>query len=69
MPVDRAQRHFGPVSADLAQLGRQIVLEGEIAAPDARSVTHLDDLAAAMQRRNTARLAYFAFDVIRRCSA
>src|SRR5262249_5296554 len=41
-------RHFGPVFADLAQLGRQIVLDGEIAAPDERGVTHLDDLAVAM---------------------
>jgi bifunctional non-homologous end joining protein LigD len=29
-----------------------------------RGVTHLDDLAAAMQRRDTAALAYFAFDIL-----
>jgi bifunctional non-homologous end joining protein LigD len=57
-------RHFGPVFADLARLGRQIVLDGEITAPDERGVTHLDDLAAAMQRRDTAALAYFAFDIL-----
>jgi hypothetical protein len=57
-------RQFGPVFADLAQLGRQIVLDGEIAVPDERGVTHLDDLSAAMQRRDTAGLAYFAFDLL-----
>jgi ATP-dependent DNA ligase len=40
------------------------VLDGEIAAPDERGVTHLDDLAAAMQRRDTAALAFFAFDIL-----
>jgi bifunctional non-homologous end joining protein LigD len=44
-------RHFGAVFADLARLGRQILLDGEITAPDERGVTHHDDLAAAMQRR------------------
>src|SRR5947209_16974262 len=57
-------RHFGPAFADLAQLRRQIVLDGEIAVPDQRGVTHLDDLTAAMQRRGTAGLAYFAFDIL-----
>jgi bifunctional non-homologous end joining protein LigD len=32
---ERSQ-HFGPAFADLARLGRQIVLDGEIAAPDER---------------------------------
>jgi bifunctional non-homologous end joining protein LigD len=57
-------RLFGSVFADLTQLRRQIVLDGEIAAPDARGVTHLDDLLAAMQRRDTAALAYFASDIL-----
>ena len=57
-------RLFGSVFADLAQLRRQIVLDGEIAAPDARGVTHLDDLLAAMQRRDTASLVFFAFDLL-----
>ena len=52
-----SSRQFGPVFADLARLGRQVVLDGEIAAPDERGVTHLDDLSAAMQRRDTAGLA------------
>jgi hypothetical protein len=29
-------RHFGPVFGELARLGRQIVIDGEIAAPDGR---------------------------------
>jgi ATP-dependent DNA ligase len=33
-------RLFGPVFADLARIGRRVVLDGEIAAPDARGVTH-----------------------------
>jgi bifunctional non-homologous end joining protein LigD len=57
-------RHFGPVFAGLARLGRQVVLDGEITAPDERGVTHLDDLATAMQRRDTAALAFFAFDLL-----
>jgi ATP-dependent DNA ligase len=57
-------RYFGAVFADLARLGRQIVLDGEIAAPDERGVTHLDDIAAAMRRRDRAVLAYFAFDML-----
>jgi bifunctional non-homologous end joining protein LigD len=57
-------RQFGRAFSELAQLGRQIVLDGEIAAPDARGVTHLDDLAAAMPRHDTAALAYFAFDIL-----
>jgi ATP-dependent DNA ligase len=48
----------------LAALGRRIVLDGEITAPDERGVTHLDDLATAMQRRDTAALAFFAFDIL-----
>jgi bifunctional non-homologous end joining protein LigD len=57
-------RHFGAAFADLARLGRQVVLDGEITAPDERGLTHLDDLAGAMQRRDTAALAYFAFDIL-----
>jgi bifunctional non-homologous end joining protein LigD len=57
-------RQFGPAFADLARLDRQLVLDGEITAPDERGVTHLDDLAMAMQRRDTAALAFFAFDIL-----
>lgn len=39
-----------PAFGELARLGRQIVLDGEMAPPDDRGVTHLDDLATAMQR-------------------
>jgi bifunctional non-homologous end joining protein LigD len=57
-------KQFGSVFRPLAELEREVVLDGEITAPDKRGVTHLDDLAAAMQRRDTAALAYFAFDIL-----
>jgi bifunctional non-homologous end joining protein LigD len=57
-------KQFGSVFRPLAELGREIVLDGEIAAPDDRGVTHLDDLQAAIYRRDQSGLAYFAFDVL-----
>jgi bifunctional non-homologous end joining protein LigD len=48
----------------LAGLGREMVLDGEIAAPDARGVTHLGDLQEAIARREGWRLAFFAFDLL-----
>jgi bifunctional non-homologous end joining protein LigD len=35
---------FGAALAGLAELGRAMVLDGEIAAPDENGVTHLDGL-------------------------
>ena len=46
---DRAQA-FGPAVAESAELGRRFVIDGEIAAPDERGVTHLDDLAIVPER-------------------
>ena len=57
-------RQFGPVFAGLLELEREIVLDGEIAAPDDRGVTHLDDLAAAIARRDTARSPTSRFDLL-----
>jgi bifunctional non-homologous end joining protein LigD len=57
-------KQFGSVFRPLAELGREIVLDGEIAAPDERGVTHLDDLQAAIYRRDQSGLAYFAFDLL-----
>jgi bifunctional non-homologous end joining protein LigD len=48
----------------LAANGRQIVLDGEIAVPDERGVTHLDTLSDAITGRHAERLAYFAFDLL-----
>jgi bifunctional non-homologous end joining protein LigD len=41
-----------------------MVLDGEIAVPDARGVTHIDDLSAAIAERRPERFAYFAFDLL-----
>jgi bifunctional non-homologous end joining protein LigD len=40
------------------------VLDGEIAVPDERGITHLDDLHDAIQRRQLQRLAFYAFDLL-----
>ena len=51
-----------------------LVLDGEIAVPDERGVTHIDALNDALVGKQTGRLTYFAFDLmyadghdIRRC--
>src|SRR6266581_7009753 len=49
---------------DLLPLGREMVLDGEIAAPDDRGVTHIGDLQDAIAYRQPDRLAYFAFDLL-----
>ena len=41
-----------------------LVLDGEIAVPDERGVTHIDALTKAMRQRRPERLAYFAFDLL-----
>jgi bifunctional non-homologous end joining protein LigD len=41
-----------------------LVLDGEIAVPDARGVTHIDLLTQAMRQRRGDQLAYFAFDLL-----
>ena len=41
-----------------------MVLDGEIAVPDDRGVTHLDALNQAIADRRPERLAYFAFDLL-----
>jgi bifunctional non-homologous end joining protein LigD len=50
--------------ADLTSRGRDMVLDGEIAVPDAEGCTHLDDLTDAITRSEPHRLAYFAFDLL-----
>jgi bifunctional non-homologous end joining protein LigD len=40
------------------------VIDGEVAAPDARGVTHPDDLAEVIGNGRVERLAYFAFDLL-----
>jgi len=41
-----------------------MVLDGEIAVPDDRGVTHLDALSDAISEGHPERLAYFAFDLL-----
>jgi bifunctional non-homologous end joining protein LigD len=41
-----------------------MVLDGEIAVPDERGVTHLDALSDAISEGRPGRLAYFAFDLL-----
>src|SRR3954469_24582383 len=41
-----------------------MVLDGEIAVPDDRGVTHIDGLSEAISDRRPDRLAYFAFDLL-----
>jgi ATP-dependent DNA ligase len=41
-----------------------LVLDGEIAVPDDRGVTHIDMLNAAISEQHPERLAYFAFDLL-----
>ena len=41
-----------------------LVLDGEIAVPDERGVTHIDGLTEALRQRRPERLAYFAFDLL-----
>ena len=42
---------FGAALNGLPELGRAMVLDGEIAAPDGNGVTHLDTLTDVIQRR------------------
>src|SRR5262245_12172439 len=41
-----------------------MVLDGEIAVPDDRGVTHIDALNEAISARQPDRFAYFAFDLL-----
>ena len=49
----------------LAEVGfPPMVLDGEIAVPDERGVTHIDALNEAISARRPDQLAYFAFDLL-----
>jgi bifunctional non-homologous end joining protein LigD len=60
---DRTPLFRGPFRK-LAAKGRRIVLDGEIAVPDERGVTHIDLLQDAFGSRGADRLTYFAFDLL-----
>ena len=60
---DRTPLFRGPFRK-LSAAGRTIALDGEIAVPDDRVVTHIDLLNDALAGRNPDRLTYFAFDLL-----
>jgi bifunctional non-homologous end joining protein LigD len=56
---------FGEPFRALALAGLPpMVLDGEIAVPDERGVTHIDALSEAIAARRPERLAFFAFDLL-----
>jgi bifunctional non-homologous end joining protein LigD len=59
--IDRTPLFRAPFR-ELAANGRPLVLDGEIAVPDERGVTHLDALTDALAGGRHEGLAYFAFD-------
>ncbi|HET9848694.1 MAG TPA: hypothetical protein VFR68_09090 [Candidatus Dormibacteraeota bacterium] len=61
--IDRTALFRAPF-LDLADVDRAMVLDGEIAVPDDRGVTHIDALNDAIGDRRPDRLAYFAFDLL-----
>jgi bifunctional non-homologous end joining protein LigD len=61
--IDRTELFREPFR-QLIESGRAMVLDGEIAAPDERGMTHLDWLTDALADGRPERLAYFAFDLL-----
>jgi bifunctional non-homologous end joining protein LigD len=62
-PGNDATKRFASIAAWLGQLPvNTAILDGEVAVPDERGVTHIDHLNAA--RRAPERLAFFAFDLL-----
>jgi len=61
---DRTATFRAPFGAVLARVRREMVVDGEIAAPDDRGVTHISELQDALPRRQSEHLAFFAFDLV-----
>jgi bifunctional non-homologous end joining protein LigD len=61
---DRTETFGAPFSTLVATAGHELVIDGEIAVPDDRGVTHLDFLDDAISRREPRRLVYYAFDLL-----
>jgi hypothetical protein len=61
---DRTKRFREPFRPMLDVGLPAMVLDGEIAVPDDRGVTHLDWLSDAISEGRPERLAYFAFDLL-----
>jgi len=63
-PGNDATRRFATVAAMLAGLKvKQAIIDGEVAVPDDRGVTHIDQLNESL-RRDPSRLTFYAFDVM-----
>src|ERR1051326_775797 len=61
---DRTRRFREPFRPLIGAGLPAMVLDGEIAVPDDRGVTHLDWLSDAIAEGRPERLAYFAFDLL-----
>jgi bifunctional non-homologous end joining protein LigD len=55
---------FGAPFGRLTGAGHELIIDGEIAVPDDRGVTHLDFLNDAIAKREPHRLVYYAFDLL-----
>jgi bifunctional non-homologous end joining protein LigD len=62
---NRTATFRAPFDSMLGAVGHDMILDGEIAVPDERGVTHISDLQDARIGRRPERLAYFAFDLLR----
>jgi bifunctional non-homologous end joining protein LigD len=60
---DRSKLFRAPFH-DIAALGCEMVLDGEIAVPDEKGATHIGDLQDEIEQGRSDRLAYFAFDLL-----
>jgi bifunctional non-homologous end joining protein LigD len=61
---DRTETFRAPFEAALGNACHSMTLDGEIAVPDERGVTHITDLQDALLAKRTDRLAFFAFDLV-----
>jgi ATP-dependent DNA ligase len=62
--LDRTDRFRAPFDSTIGGIRHELVIDGEIAVPDERGVTHIDDLRMALISRRPETLAYFAFDLV-----
>jgi bifunctional non-homologous end joining protein LigD len=61
---DRTALFRAPFDKLVAAGSPSLVLDGEIAVPDERGVTHIDLLTQVMRQCRPEQLAYFAFDLL-----
>jgi bifunctional non-homologous end joining protein LigD len=61
---DRTKLFHAPFHPLAAAELPAMVLDGEIAVPDERGVTHIDGLTATIRERRPEQFAYFAFDIL-----